>query len=163
MHLTLYAAVATAERIEVLASWSVLLAGPLFLRRRTRRHRRVERRSDFRGSVVDDHADVTASPGDAAVERPALPAGAEARSEASRLGPSAARLSPTTLKPLCRYVDFRPRLELAVAELGRRLAALSGDRWRIEPYPLTSEQRNTLLVLGETGLFVIAAAYAPGH
>ena len=140
MHLSPNAAVATPEVIGVLAWWGVLLAAPLFLLRRIRRHRRVERRSDFRGSVIDDHADVTASPGDAAVERPALPAGAEARSQAARLGATAARLAPETLEPLCRYVDFRRRLELAVAELERRLAALPRDRWRIEPYPLTGER-----------------------
>ena len=163
MHLSPNAAVATPDVIGVLAWWGVLLAAPLFLLRRIRRRRRVERRSDFRGSVIDDQADVTASPGDATVESAGLPAGAEARSEAARLGATAARLPPSTLEPLCRYVDFRRRLELAVAELERRLAALPRDRWRIEPYPLTGERRNTVLVLGETGVFVIAATYAPGH
>jgi hypothetical protein len=60
-------------------------------------------------------------------------------------------------------VDFRRRLEVAVAELERRFVALPADRWRIEPYPLTGDRRNTLLVLGETGVFVISATYAPGH
>ena len=83
--------------------------------------------------------------------------------EASLSGGSAVRVPPASLEPLCRYVDFRRRLELAVAELERRLAFLPGDRWRIEPYPLTGERRNTLLVLGETGVFVISATYAPGH
>jgi hypothetical protein len=68
-----------------------------------------------------------------------------------------------TLAPLCRYVDFRRRLELAISELERTLAALSPERWRIEPYPLTGERGNTLLVLGEAGVFVISATYAPGH
>ena len=163
MHLSLYAAVATAERIGVLAWWGVLLAAPLFLLRRIRRRRRVERRSDFRGSVIDDQPGVTALPRDATVKNPGLPAGAEARSEAARFVPAPARLSPATLEPLCRYVDFRRRLELAVAELECRLAALPRDCWRIEPYPLTGERRNTLLVLGDTGVFVIAATYAPGH
>ena len=163
MHLSPNAAVATPEVIGILAWWGVLLAAPLFLLRRITRRRRVERWSDFRGSVIDDQADVTALPGGATVESAGLPAGAEARSEAARLGATAARLPPSTLEPLCRYVDFRRRLELAVAELERRLAALPWDRWRIEPYPLTGERRNTLLVLGETGVFVIAATYAPGH
>jgi hypothetical protein len=74
-----------------------------------------------------------------------------------------ARLSPGTLEPLCRYVDFRRRLELAVGELAVRLGQLPADRWRIEPYPLTGERRNTLLIMGETGIFVISATYAPGH
>jgi hypothetical protein len=60
-------------------------------------------------------------------------------------------------------VDFRGRLELAVAELERRLSGLPADRWRTEPYPLTGERGNTLLLLGETGVFVISATYAPGH
>ncbi len=67
------------------------------------------------------------------------------------------------LAPLCRYVDFHRRLELAVSELERRLSGLPADRWRVEPYPLTGERRNTLLLLGETGVFVISATYAPGH
>ena len=66
-------------------------------------------------------------------------------------------LSSETLAPLCRYVDFRRRLELAISELERTLAALSPERWRIEPYPLTGERGNTLLVLGEAGVFVISA------
>ena len=45
---------------------------------------------------------------------------------------------------------------------GRRLSQLPAGRWRVEPYPLTGERRNTLLVLGETGVFVISATYPPG-
>ena len=74
-----------------------------------------------------------------------------------------ARLSPETLEPLCRYVDFRRRLELAAGELSVRLGQLPADRWRIEPYPLTGERRNTFLIMGETGIFVVSATYAPGH
>jgi hypothetical protein len=73
------------------------------------------------------------------------------------------RLRPGALEPLCRYVDFRRRLELAVSELESTLRLLPPDRWRIEPYPLTGDRRNTLLVMGETGVFVISATYAPGH
>ena len=72
------------------------------------------------------------------------------------------RLGPGTLEPLCRYVDFQRRLELAASELRRRLTQLPAGRWRVEPYPLTGERRNTLLVLGETGVFVISATYPPG-
>ena len=72
-------------------------------------------------------------------------------------------MSSGTLDPLCRYVDFHRRLELAVTELERRLSTLPRDRWRIEPYPLTGERGNTLVVLGEGGVFVISATYAPGH
>ncbi|MEO8969291.1 MAG: hypothetical protein ABI355_16805 [Solirubrobacteraceae bacterium] len=73
------------------------------------------------------------------------------------------RLSPETLEPLCRYVDFRRRLELAAGELAAQLVQLPADRWRVEPYPLTGERRNTSVILGETGIFVISATYAPGH
>lgn len=75
----------------------------------------------------------------------------------------AQRLPSDALAPLCRYVDFQRRLELAVSELRAKLARLPASRWRIEPYPLTGERRNTLLVLGDTGVFVISATYAPGH
>ncbi len=73
------------------------------------------------------------------------------------------RLSSETLEPLCRYVDFRRRLELAAGELAAQLGQLPADRWRVEPYPLTGERRNTFVILGETGTFVISATYAPGH
>jgi hypothetical protein len=83
------------------------------------------------------------------------------RSRPARLNPG--RLSSETLEPLCRYVDFRRRLEVAARELAAKLVELPADRWRIEPYPLTGERRNTFLVIGETGIFVISATYAPGH
>jgi hypothetical protein len=73
------------------------------------------------------------------------------------------RLSSETLEPLCRYVDFRRRLELAARELAAQLVRLPADRWRIEPYPLTGERRNTFVIIGETGIFVVSATYAPGH
>jgi hypothetical protein len=73
------------------------------------------------------------------------------------------RLAYGTLEPLCRYVDFHRRLRHAVSELEDRLASLPQERWRIELYPLTGERRNTLLVMGERGVFVISATYAPGH
>jgi hypothetical protein len=79
----------------------------------------------------------------------------------ARLTP--ARLSSGTLEPLCRHVDFRRRLELAARELEARLVQLPADRWRIEPYPLTGERRNTFVIIGETGIFVVSATYAPGH
>lgn len=76
---------------------------------------------------------------------------------------NAGRLSSETLEPLCRYVDFRRRLELAAGELAAQLVQLPADRWRVEPYPLTGERRNTFVIIGETGIFVISATYAPGH
>jgi hypothetical protein len=77
--------------------------------------------------------------------------------------PVPGRVSSETLEPLCRYVDFRRRLELAASELRARLAPLPAARWRIEPYPLTGERRNTFVILGETGIFVVSATYSPGH
>jgi hypothetical protein len=76
---------------------------------------------------------------------------------------NAGRLSSETLEPLCRYVDFRRRLELAAGELAAQLVQLPADRWRVEPYPLTGERRNTFVIIGETGIFVISVTYAPGH
>ena len=91
---------------------------------------------------------------------------AAASSEARRSGPalpSPRRLRSGMLEPLCRYVDFQRRLELAASELRATLARLPAARWRIEPYPLTGERRNTFVILGETGVFVVSATYAPGH
>ena len=50
-----------------------------------------------------------------------------------------------------------------LAELRARLSQLPAARWRIEPYPLTGERRNTFVILGETGIFVVSATYSPGH
>lgn len=100
-----------------------------------------------------------------AERRGAQGTGEPAHSQSTRsrsASPAAGRLHVETLEPLCGYVDFRRRLALAVSELEARLADLPVDRWRIEPYPLTGERRNTLLILGETGVFVISATYAPG-
>ena len=68
-----------------------------------------------------------------------------------RTAPFPGRLSSETLEPLCRYVDFRRRLELAARELAAMLMQLPADRWRIEPYPMTGERRNTFVIIGETG------------
>jgi hypothetical protein len=75
----------------------------------------------------------------------------------------AARLAPQTLGPLCRYVDFRRRLAVAAAQLEATLRQLPCAGWRVEPYPLTGERGNSFLVLGETGIFVLSATFAPGH
>ena len=93
----------------------------------------------------------------------AFAAAAQGMRRSHHLRSSIPRLPPDALEPLCQYVDFQRRLELASRELRARLAQLPAARWRIEPYPLTGERRNTLLVLGETGVFVISATYAPGH
>jgi hypothetical protein len=174
----------------VLVWWGVMVAAPaLLIRRWRRRHQSALRRRSGLSAERARQAAASppsqagppsgvAAPGRLRADRPRRADAADLpRPSAGTLpahGPTplpraradsepAGRLFDQTLEPLCRYVDFRRRLELAVAELERRLARLPADQWRIEPYPLTGERRNTLLVLGETGVFVISATYAPGH
>jgi hypothetical protein len=154
-------AVSTPELIGVLAWWAVMLAVPMMLVRLWRRRVRRERRSAIPGAYVPD-GNVVPGLG-SGVPQPAAVAPGGSLVDRRRSTPSAGgRLAPETLEPLCRHVDFRRRLELAAAELERRLSVLPGDQWRIEPYPLTGERRNTLMVLGATGVFVISATYPPG-
>jgi hypothetical protein len=175
--------------IGVLVWWGVMLAGPVVLIWRWRRRRRASPRRRLWPPAASRSAPSASSAAGSAgggVARGCVTAGPVAPTDANNAGqPSVGALarldqapwrqggakdralavgpSAETLKPLCRYVDFRRRLELAVAELERRLSGLPTNRWRIEPYPLTGERRNTLLLLGETGVFVISATYAPGH
>jgi hypothetical protein len=183
---------AAPEVVGVLGWWCVVLGTPVVLLRRRRRRSRTAQPppsgllpSMARGRAGDPNP---LRPATGAEENQEITARARAREAAGRwlddelgaedsLGPGSGdraaaacqemfapgRVVPRTLEPLCRYVDFRRRLGLAVSELERRLARLPADRWRIEPYPLTGERRNTLLVIGETGVFVISATYAPGH
>ena len=151
------ATVTAPEMIGLLVWWIVVLAAPVILVRRWRRRRRAADR--LRRQAGRPAAEQPAG-------RPAPPPSAAATSEtraspASRL--SVPRLSSQALEPLCRFVDFQRRLELAASELRARLAQLPAARWRIEPYPLTGERRNTFVILGETGIFVVSATYAPGH
>jgi hypothetical protein len=137
----------------------MMLAVPVMLVRRWRRRRRGETQPELPrtragGNVV--------SVGGSAHSGSIALATSGSRFERPRSTPSGARLAEETLEPLCRYVEFRRRLEFAAAELERRLSTLPRDRWRIEPYPLTGERRNTLMVLGVTGVFVISATYPPG-
>jgi hypothetical protein len=175
--------------IGVLVWWGVMLAGPVVLISRWRRRRRAGPRRRLLPPATRRSAPSASSAAGSAgggVARGRLTASPVAPTDANNAGqPSLGALAPLdqapwrqggsndralavglsaeTLMPLCRYVDFRRRLELAVAELERRLSGLPTNRWRIEPYPLTGERRNTLLLLGETGVFVISATYAPGH
>ena len=183
--------VSPPELTGVLVWWGVMLAAPVVLIRRWRRRRRgaLPRRlwpSAVRArlskaspsSPAGPQSGVVgprqvpgypARPVDADLARPSagtLPArGQTARRRAASHADSvtAVCVPDETLEPLCRYVDFHRRLGIAVEELERKVCALPADRWRIEPYPLTGERRNTLLLLGETGVFVISATYAPGH
>jgi len=174
----------------VVVWWGVLLAAPaLLIRRWRRRHRGASQRRLWPSAVRARKS--TASPqspggplggavasgrlaADPArladaddVPRPSVGAlrarGQTPPPQALADSNPAVSLTDETLEPLCRYVDFRRRLELAVGELERKLDPLPADRWRIQPYPLTGERGNTLLVLGENGVFVISATYAPGH
>ena len=187
------ATVTAPEMIGLLAWWIVMLAAPVLLVRRWRRRVNAAQRlrgqphtarrpgravtqSPVRSSMSGQAGELSApfSPipnSDAPVCRSAsglsaaaafVAAGSQARRSGTAL-PTPRRLRSGMLEPLCRYVDFHHRLELAASELERRLTALPQDRWRIEPYPLTGERGNTLLVLGETGVYVISATYAPGH
>jgi hypothetical protein len=173
-------AVTAPEMIGLLAWWIVILAAPVLLVQRWRR--RVNAAQRLRGqphtarrpgravtppvrSSMPVQAGQVSAPSSHTPNRDGA-ACAAASSQARRSGPalpSPSRLPPGTLEPLCRYVDFHRRLELAARELAAKLAALPADRWRIEPYPLTGERRNTLVILGETGVFVVSATYAPGH
>jgi hypothetical protein len=171
----------------VLVWWGVMLAGPVVVIRRWRRQQRGAARSHLWRSAIRGRRPEASVPspagapaGSVAGQLQADPAtlvdvqhasmasvGALAAQGQTSWGrgstPDSVRLSDETLTPLCRYVDFRRRLELAVAELEQKLGTLPADRWRIEPYPLTGDRGNTLLLLGETGVFVISATYAPGH
>lgn len=162
--------VAPPELIGVLSWWAVMLTAPLILVRRWRRRRHTEpRRAVLRHG--DDHADIAPqSAAEVGGEQPRggtlAVSGGDSPAQRARTATTVlptASFPPRTLEPLCRYVDFRRRLELAVRDLETRLSQLPADRWRIEPYPLTGERRNTLLILGETGVFVVSATYAPGH
>jgi hypothetical protein len=166
MGAALYTAVTTPEEIGVLAWWGVLLvAAPLVLRRWRRGRSAGEARGAHERAARDVDANIQGLPAVSPIggdPRSVVLASGGARHDRSRADDRAARLSSATLEPVCRYVDFRRRLEVALAELERKLSVLPSDRWRIEPYPLTGERRNTLLVLGATGVFVISATYAPG-
>ena len=153
----------------VLVWWGVMLAAPaLLIRRWRRRHRGAPRRRLWPSAVRARQSTASppspAGPPSGVVASGQLPAArpgsltppthgghpSERSQRIARRHRREADLKPTpcaavglsaeTLEPLCRYVDFRRRLELAVAELERRLSALPADRWRIEPYPLTGER-----------------------
>ena len=151
------ATVTAPEMIGLLAWWIVVLAAPVILVRRWRRRRRAADRPRRQAGRP-----VAQQPAGWAAQPPSAAATSETRaSPASRL--SVPRLSSHALEPFSRFVDFQRRLELAASELRARLSQLPAARWRIEPYPLTGERRNTLVILGETGIFVISATYSPGH
>jgi hypothetical protein len=141
------------EAIGVLAWWTLMLVAPVVLLRRWRRRARARQHPHpaHRPDKEDRPATAAASSMASAVP------------DAKPAAPAVTRCPPEALEPLSRYVDFHRRLQLASTELRARLGPLPAERWRIEPYPLTGERRNTLLVLGETGIFVISATYAPGH
>ena len=150
------ATVTAPEMIGLLVWWIVVLAAPVILVRRWRRRRRAADRLRRQAGrpAVEQTAGQPAPPPTAAATLEARPS-----TEPRLLAP---RLPPDALAPFCRFVDFQRRLEIAASELRATLSQLPAARWRIEPYPLTGERRNTLLILGETGVFVISATYSPG-
>jgi hypothetical protein len=174
------ATVTAPEMIGLLAWWIVMVVAPVMLVRRWRRRvnaaqrrRRLPqaaRRAGGAGtppvrSSMSGQAGQVSAPSSHTPNRGAAAcaaASSQARPSGSALR-SPSRLPSGTLEPLCRYVDFQRRLELAASELRAMLARLPADRWRIEPYPLTGERRNTVVIMGETGIFVVSATYAPGH
>ncbi len=133
-----------------------VLATPVILVRRWRRRRRVAER-------LREQAGQLAAEQPAGRPAPRPPAAAKSANAPPASRPSVRRLPSQALRPLCRFVDFQRRLEIAASELRARLSQLPAARWRIESYPLTGERRNTFVILGETGIFVISATYAPGH
>jgi hypothetical protein len=164
------ATVTAPEMIGLLAWWIVMLAAPVMLIRRWRRRPSAVRRGPHAaprpgGAVmapVDSLAHVQAGePSAPSSQAPKRDPAVDGSSGSAP--PSAPRLPSGTLEPLCRYVDFQRRLELAASELRVTLARLPPGRWRVEHYPLTGERRNTFLIMGETGIFVVSATYAPGH
>ncbi len=181
------------ELVGIVLWWGVILTAPVILVRCWKRRRdgvprrsllRLGMRSGWSGTIDVGRAPRPLSPG-ARPDHTDFPSQSATEAKGQRPRPGnlaasdldmrqerkhspagrqpAARLTLRTLEPLCRYVDFRRRLELAVRELEAKLSQLPAERWRIEPYPLTGERRNTLLILGETGVFVMSATYAPGH
>ena len=150
------ATVTAPEMIGLLVWWVAVLAAPVILVRRWRRGRRAANRLRRQAGrpAVEQPAGRPAPPPTAAATLEARPS-----TEPGLLAP---RVPPDALAPFCRFVDFQRRLEIAASELRATLSQLPAARWRIEPYPLTGERRNTLLILGETGVFVISATYSPG-
>jgi hypothetical protein len=163
MGFALISAVATPELIGVVLWWGLVLAAPLLLVRGWRRRRLtpVPRRR-LAAPPRSLHPWDDSGP-ERGLSSPTAVVLTSDLGDPPNSGTPEARLPSGTLGPLCRYVDFRRRLGLAVMEVERRLSFLAADRWRIEPYPLTGERGNSLLVMGETGVFVISATYAPGH
>src|SRR6185312_10587964 len=139
--------VSTPELIGVVAWWGLLLAAPIVFVWRRRRTGAAPSGRREPGNAIRSGVD-RLRPHDRQQERSvSYPAtGDQTHLPAEQTG--VIRLHPDTLEPLCRYVDFRRRLTLAVRELERRLSVLPAGRWRIEPYPLSGERGNTLLVLG---------------
>jgi hypothetical protein len=149
------AIVTAPEMIGLLVWWIVVLAAPVILVRRRSRRRAADR---LRRQVGRPAAE---QPAGRQCQPPSAAATSETRaSPVSRL--AVPRLSSQALEPLCRFVDFQRRLELAASELRARLSQLPAARWRIEPYPLTGERRNTFVVMGRRAYSSSAPPTHPG-
>jgi hypothetical protein len=134
------ATVTAPEMIGLLVWWIVVLAAPAILVSRFRRRPRPADRLRWqaRRPVGEQPA------GQPAPRKPAAVKSHTRASTEPRLVPP---LPADALEPLCRYVDFQRRLELAASELRARLSQLPASRWRIEPYPLTGERRNRFVTV----------------
>ena len=150
--------------VEVLAWWLIVLVAPLLLFRRCRRRRAAAgSRPSCPGSPVGASIAAPSKP-NVAIRAQDCSVGVRVDSHAFA-SPSERYvrcLRPETLQPLCRRVDYCRRVDTAVEELERRLAGLPSSSWRIERYPLSGGRRDTPLILGASGVFVVSATYPPG-
>jgi hypothetical protein len=163
MALTPSAVVAAPAVIGVVAWWLVILAAPLLLVRRYRRRRVSARRGrSLARSAANANRARWKARSPTSGQGPMVHAEVVPHADASTGEQYPPCLRSGTLEPLCRHVDLRRRLEIAVEELESRLGGLSSGRWRVEPYPLSGGRRDTLLILGSTGVFVVRATYPPG-
>ena len=150
------ATVTAPEMIGLLVWWIVVLAAPVILVLRWRRRRKAAKR--LRRQVGRPAPE---QPGGSPVPPPS--AAAISRDEdRSRVTPDGAASSAQRSNRCAGTSTSSVGSSSRHLSSGRRLAQLPAGRWRVEPYPLTGERRNTLLVLGETGVFVISATYSPG-
>ena len=152
--------------IGVLVWWGVMLAAPVVLVRRwrrrrrgaprrrlwppvaRRRRRRQPRRLDQRAAVWRRGTRRPARPGSLTLTtrcgHPSARSRRSARRHRRKAGPrtrvlAVAGLSAETLEPLCRYVDFRRRLELAV--IRARAQALRAARRSVAGRALPADRR----------------------
>lgn len=150
-----------AQSIEGLLWCAVVVGGSVAIARRRWRQRRGRPRGLSGGrdgatrAAVEGHA---SADGDGPTYPPLSLGDAVSGAPADR-----PPMSEEALELLGRQLDFRLRLEVAVDQVASILRALPADRWRLAPFPLPGDRGNSLLLVGETGVFVLSATFAPGH